>query len=203
MKSNSNLVIKESLNILVQDLNEFLSAELGLNDPIVLSNIADEDIGQNQGQGQGTDQIYLTLVNIEEETTLKNTLLRNASLPAGDKQMPPMRLNLYLLISFKASDYNDALEAMGRVMGYCQSKKAWNQTNTVVPEFNGLTYENFLFYLDIYNISFEDSNNMWGNLGGKQLPFVIYKMRLVTLSESITQSSSGVITSVITNSNAE
>lgn len=194
-------MIKESLNILVQDLNEFLSAELGLNDPIVLSNIAEEDIGG--GQGQGTDQIYLTLVNIEEETVLKNTLLANSNVPVGDKQMPPMRLNLYLLISFKAQDYNDALEAMGRLMGYCQAKKAWNQTNTIVPQFNGLTYEDFLFYLDIYNISFEDSNNMWGNLGGKQLPFVIYKMRLVTLSESITQSSSGVITQVITNSNAE
>jgi len=190
-------VIKPTLNILVQDLNAFLNAELGLNNPIVLSNVADENLSPTTG----SDQIFLTLVGMEEETVLKNSNQHNSSLAPGDKQLPPMRLNLYVLFSFKSDDYGEALDALSRLMGYCQAKKIWNQQNTPVPAFSTLTYQNFYFTLDMYNISFEDSNNMWGNLGGKQLPFVIYKLRLVALTEPYIHSTSGLITNTITNSN--
>lgn len=194
-------MIKPALHILTEDLNAFLLQKLSLTDPVVLHNIA-EDNASNTTSGP-SDQIYLTLVNVEEETLLKNTAGYNPSLAPGTKQMPPMRINLYLLFSFKSQHYKDALDSLSAVMGYCQSKKVWNQQNTVVPAFNSLSNQDFEFTLDLHNISFEDSNNMWGNLGGRQLPFVIYKLRMVTLAQDLIQSVSGVVTQPITNVNPQ
>lgn len=193
-------MIKHALNILIADLNDFLLSSTGLIDPVQLENIAKaEDITQVP-QGQDT-QIYCTLVNLEEEAVLKNTVMQNPALPPGTKQMPPMRLNLYLLLSFNSNDYAQSLDLMSRIMGYCQAKKVWNQQNTPISAWtnNPMINQDFHFFLDIYNISFEDSNNMWGNLGGKQLPFVIYKLRLVALTEQFIQTTAPPITNVVGN----
>jgi hypothetical protein len=193
-------LIKHALNILVADLNEFLQSNASLNGAVQLHNIAEVDDISSLPQGQNA-QIYCTLVNIEEETLLKNTPLHNPSLAPGTKQVPPMRLNLYLLLSFRSAGYDQSLDLLSRIMGYCQAKKEWNQQNTPLSAWtnNPLVNQDFRFFLDIYNISFEDSNNMWGNLGGKQMPFVIYKLRLVALNEQFIQTTAPPITAVIGN----
>lgn len=197
-------MIKHALNILVADLNDFLQTNTSLNGAVQLYNIAEADDITDPPQGQDT-QIYCTLVNIEEEAILKNTPAHNPNLPNGIKRMPPMRLNLYLLFSFRSGSYDQSLELMSRVMGYCQAKKEWNQQNTPVSAWsnNPMANTDFHFFLDIYNISFEDSNNMWGNLGGKQLPFVIYKLRLVALTEQFTQTTSPPITTITGNTSVQ
>ena len=35
--------------------------------------------------------------------------------------------------------------------------------------------------LDIHTLNFEQINDLWGSLGGKQVPFVVYRTRLLEL----------------------
>jgi hypothetical protein len=37
--------------------------------------------------------------------------------------------------------------------------------------------------MNMYTLTFEQINHLWGSLGGRQLPFVMYKVRLVKVRD--------------------
>ena len=37
--------------------------------------------------------------------------------------------------------------------------------------------------MELYTLTFEQINHLWGSLGGRQIPFVMYKLRLVSITE--------------------
>ena len=37
--------------------------------------------------------------------------------------------------------------------------------------------------MELYTLTFEQINHLWGSLGGRQVPFAMYKLRLVAISE--------------------
>jgi hypothetical protein len=39
---------------------------------------------------------------------------------------------------------------------------------------------------ELYTLTFEQINHLWGSLGGKQSPFVMYKVRLVKVQSLVT-----------------
>ncbi|MNR02277.1 hypothetical protein D3C85_1181210 [compost metagenome] len=38
--------------------------------------------------------------------------------------------------------------------------------------------------MELYTLTFEQINHLWGSLGGRQVPFAMYKLRLVAISEN-------------------
>ena len=42
---------------------------------------------------------------------------------------------------------------------------------------------NLKFTLELYTLTFEQINHLWGSLGGRQMPFAMYKLRLVAITE--------------------
>jgi hypothetical protein len=51
-------------------------------------------------------------------------------------------------------------------------------------------FDQFKFILELYSPGFEELNNVWGTLGGRQLPSVIYRIQLIQIEqEKILQSS--------------
>lgn len=57
--------------------------------------------------------------------------------------------------------------------------------------------ETFKLILDFYSPTLEEVNHLWGTLGGKQYPFVLYMMRMLDLKFKAVQSESGLITEVV------
>jgi hypothetical protein len=53
--------------------------------------------------------------------------------------------------------------------------------------------------LDLHSLTFEQVNHLWGSLGGKQVPFVLYRARLVAIAAPQRQSEAPVITEVAAN----
>jgi hypothetical protein len=39
------------------------------------------------------------------------------------------------------------------------------------------------FTLELYTLTFEQINHLWGSLGGRQVPFAMFKMRLVAITD--------------------
>ena len=54
----------------------------------------------------------------------------------------------------------------------------------------------FKFNLEIYTPTFDELNNIWGTLGGKQLPSVIYKVQLIEIERDKKLAESEVITHI-------
>ena len=58
--------------------------------------------------------------------------------------------------------------------------------------------EEFKLIFDLYSPTMEEVNHLWGTLGGKQYPFVLYVLRMLDLKFKAVQSESGLITEVTT-----
>jgi hypothetical protein len=57
--------------------------------------------------------------------------------------------------------------------------------------------EEFKLIFDLFSPSMEEINHLWGTLGGKQYPFVLYVMRMLDLKFTAVQSETGLITEIV------
>ena len=188
-------MIYETLQILKEQIDAYF-AEIGLTDSIILDNIALWESGNSEAE-KLTDKVVLTLLNLEEEATLKNSPYYKLNSLKTEYKNPPVHLNLFLLISANFQAYDRSLRSISRVIEFFQSKKVFSSTNTAYNRNNVSmdVLDHFKFNVDIYTPTFEELNNIWGTLGGRQMPSVIYKVQLIQIesdkklaaSEAITQ----------------
>lgn len=184
-------MIHEALLLLREELVVYLAANgYGSADTIVaIENIA---LFESNNPANLDDKIVFTLVNIEEESTLKNAphLKKNGS-PVARYENPPVYLNLYLLVSScnKASDndnYIEALHKLSHVIRFFQGKNSFSFSNASFADntrpFTDPELINLSIKAELYTLTFEQINHLWGTLGGKQMPSVMYKLRLVAIT---------------------
>ncbi len=189
-------MIYETLQILKEQLDKFLIDE-GLGKIVVLENIALWESGSTDAT-KIEDKVVLTLLKLEEETTLRNTPNFKIKNGKTEYKNPPVHLNLYLLISANCDTYDKSLRSISKVIQFFQGKKIFTSSNTIYNRtnvaFDVLDY--FKFVLELFTPSFEELNNVWGTLGGRQLPAVIYRIQLIKLERDKKLSSESVITHV-------
>lgn len=113
------------------------------------------------------DGVYLTLLTINENSYAKNPFVysRNANNQIT-KQDPPIILELGIMISAYYRDYVESLKAISKVIQKLADKRMF-QT------------DDFSFTLEMYNLSMDQSNNLWQALSTNVLPNVMYKIRHV------------------------
>jgi hypothetical protein len=189
-------MIYETLQILKEQLDNSLSAA-GLKNLVVLENIALLESAQENAENI-KGKVVLTLLNLQEESALKNTPSFKVKNGKTEYKNPPVHLNLFLLISANCDTYDKSLRCISKTIQFFQGKKVFTSTNTVYNRtnvaFDVLDY--FKFILEIYTPSLEELNYVWGTLGGRQLPSVIYKIQLLEIEQDIKLSTSGVITHI-------
>lgn len=176
-------MIYESLEILREQVENYL-ADIGLGDNLlILDNIAHFVDNPSKPNEDLDNKIVLSLLNMEEETALKN--IKNSHSENGNtiKKNNPVNLNLYLLFICNRSDYAYSLRSLGGIIEYFQAKKIFNQTNTIFSKSNEAlqAVTDFRFTVELYTPTFEELNYIWGTLGGKSYPSALYKLTLVSL----------------------
>jgi hypothetical protein len=92
------------------------------------------------------------------------------------------------------------LRDLSAVIKFFQGKKRFNQYNTVFNrELEAMeNVGDFDFSLELYTPTFEEMNFIWGTLGGKQLPSVLYQLNILSLERDLTHSEGPLIESVHT-----
>jgi hypothetical protein len=186
-------MIGNAMILLREELSAYMSAQ---GDPanVVIENIGlfETDNGQNLA-----DSIVMTVVNVEEESALKNgrTFTR---WPDGVARYEnrPVYLNLYVLLTANFpggvppnNNYIQALQRLARVVTFFQGKNTFTPATSPValpPELSDMAnpaIANLKLTVEIYTLTFEQINHLWGSLGGRQIPFVMYKVRLVMIAE--------------------
>lgn len=206
-------MIIHALQVIRNELNAYLdsfSINANTGDDVKLGNISQLEI-PNQGEADTMkDKIVISLVNIREEKTLKNVPFsrRNDTTLKTEYFNPPVFLNMYLLISACQSSYTNALIYLSRIIAFFQAKNVFTHENTTpitsdseVPATERM--DEFKIILDMYSGSFEELNHIWGVLGGKQLPSVLYLARLVEVKRTVEAESRGVIEEIQLNANVK
>ena len=189
-------MIYETLQILREQLESYFS-EIGLDDSIKLDNIALWG-SEEENTESVNEKVIVSLLKLEEEITLKNSPHYKVNNYKTQYKNPPIHLNLYLLICANYKDYGRSLRSISKVIEFFQSKKVFNSTNTVYnrSDVSMDLLDHFKFNLDIFTPTFEELNNIWGTLGGKQVPSVIYKVQLIQIESDKKLRESEVITSI-------
>lgn len=167
-----------------------LNLEMGLNtlqplpdededDAVVVGNIALVE-GDLDATPNIDNRIVITLIKTEEEYTLKNQPNHRRNPVSGNLEYinPPVFLNLYLLITPNVDDYGTALTFLSRVISYFQYQRVFTRANSEVPDDASFAVTQFHFNLSMVSPSLEQLNHLWGILGGKLMPSVMYKLQL-------------------------
>ncbi|MBI5914417.1 MAG: DUF4255 domain-containing protein, partial [Bacteroidetes bacterium] len=190
-----------ALHIIRQELNSFLNSfGADTNDEVQLGNIAQLDLPEQGEASNLKNKIVVSLINIREEKTLKNGPFsrRNDVTLKTEYFNPPVFLNLYLLISASQNSYTNALIYLSRIVAFFQAKNVFTHENTLpVAPANAVPaterMEEFKIILDMFSPSFEEMNHIWGTLGGKQLPCVMYVARLIEVKRAVEPTVGGLI----------
>ncbi len=200
-------MIDKALTLLSNELEAYLQTVGTLSEGYVsMGNVAQIE---NEEGGSKTllNKVILTLVNVEEESAFKNLPNFAKTLSGGVRyQNPPVYLNLYLLFAahFPPDNYTEALRRLSYVIQFFQGRHVFNLNNT--PSFNveppDPDLADIQLTLDMYTMTFEQINHLWGSLGGRQLPFVMYKARLVKILDRQQTGSGALIEEVGTNEKA-
>ena len=172
-------MINEVLTILKNQLN---SSE-GLQD--VLGDIAVvDDIAKHDDDTSGLDnKVVITLLNVEEESTLKNRsrynkvqISENPTQFDMKMESPPAYLNLYVMIAAHRATYVNALANISKVIEVFQTN---NVLEYLDPEDE--RENDFKFRIELHTVPFEQLSYIWGLLGGKVMPSVLYKISIIKI----------------------
>ena len=194
----------QAMELIRQNLNAFIVASIPLSnpEPVVLGNIAFSTPDVPGTPVDESAQIYMSLVNVEEELTFKNLdSVRQSEIRPLAYVNPPMYINLFLLFSANHKDYTMAIKHLGLVLLFFQGNRSFSIARTPVTATGvfaspGEEENNIIINADLMSLTFEQLNHLWGSLGGKQQPFVLFKLRQVEIDANRMLQGGGLITEI-------
>ena len=190
-------MIFEIIQIITEQVNNYLE-EIGLDKSVVAENIAFLESQNDSIATNLEDKVALTLINLDEESTLKN--FPNHAIEGGKTiyKNSVINLNLYLLFSANRAKYINSLNDISKIIEFFQGKKLFTQANTLFDRSTSTMakIDNFKFTIELYTPTFEELNYIWGTLGGKQLPSALYKVSMIQIERDITQGEGPLISKV-------
>jgi hypothetical protein len=200
-------MIHDALILIKEELEDYLIANKEpLDSPpieVILQNIA---LLESDGNDLMNDKVVVSLVNVEEERTLKNTksLQRDNLTNIVSYQKAPVHLNLYVLFSANfvtgSEPYERALKELSNVIRFFQKKNVYTiPTSTDTSSLESVFdtgVNNIRLIFNLYSMTFEQLNHLWGSLGGKQVPSVMYRCWLVELQDEQLSKSGALIEEV-------
>lgn len=167
-------MINLAVQLLATQLNQYLRRIYTLGeDVVVVSNLL--EMNGNVAENVN-NKLVVFLVNIEKDTV---PFRQVSSHEIGEREIQssaPLYFNLYLMMTanFTGNSYPEALKFLSSTISFFRKNHVIN--HQTAPEMD-LRIEKLI--LDIENLSIQDLSNLWGSLGGKYLPSILYRVRMV------------------------
>jgi hypothetical protein len=169
-------MIDAAIRQVANALNQALQRAYRLTEELVVVSSLYEPDGSLAANVNNKMTVFLA--NIEHDTMPtqrprpSQTTGRQALMPA------PVSLNLLLMFaaSFSAANYAEALKFVSSTIGFFQSSPVLNHQNT--PDMDARIDR---LTLDLENLNIGDLSNLWGIFGGRYVPSVLYRLRLITI----------------------
>jgi len=164
-------MILQALTLLTQELNAYLKASF--QTPQTRAVLA----AHTSPAGADLDnQMSVTLINVGSEPTVRNQQPSRSGSGPYQQQAPALKLNLRVLIAANFSDYSEALKFLGATLAFFQGHPSLATTpgTPLGAAVDRLTVE-------LEDTSFQDWSYLWGMLGAKQMPGVVYRVKLLTI----------------------
>lgn len=189
-------MLEESLNFIVDQVNEYIALKAaGDTTRVELNSLVDQ-----KGDVQvGDDKVACTLVSLEEERIAKSQIAYEVINGVSTKKNPPLKFNLYILfaanpkISTSNTNYGEGLKLISHIISFFQGKNVFTKTNSPsLPD----RIEKLI--MEVYSMPIEQQNYLWGALGAKYLPSVLYRVRLIVMDDQLVHENQPAITTINT-----
>jgi hypothetical protein len=189
-------VIANAVNLVLRELRAFLAARNANEssdapDFVVLGNVALTDVPDLTPPIR--ERVVISVVNIAEESTFKNAPHFERSGNGARYRNAPKYLNLFVLFSANYTNYETALRRLSQVVLFFQGKHVFTLQDSPVLSTVDDPIAELRLIMELFALTFEQVNYLWASLGGKQIPFVLYKVRLVRVDADRTTREAPVI----------
>lgn len=190
-------MIDDTLNFICDQVSAYLTLKLDLatGGPIQTGNIS--TLQDNGAAGSANHEIYstfLSLVNIEEDRISESQKKYRRHGDTIINENPKIHLNLYILFAVNLTDYTESLKRLSLIVQFFQYRNVFTPLNS--PTLPAGTEK---LICDLITLSFQDLNNLWGILGSKYLPSVMYKVRMIKISDEFTEGTGPLIKEIVIN----
>lgn len=169
-------MLDTALKFLKDELNTYLVTQTGSDSiHVEMSKLVDES-GKYAFE---LDSIAAYIINIEEDRIFKSQVPEHIYTNGQNVVLEPeLKLNLYVLFAANFKVYDRALKYISYVLTYFQSHPSFTAVEypALDPHIEKLTAE-------LQSLSYDQLNQIWACIGGKQLPSVLYKVRMVSLQD--------------------
>lgn len=173
-------MIQAAIQHLSGQLAQFVRRRHGSAEEMVVASTLVQPDGSPVPQAQ--NRLVLTLVKIEKDTVPRpGTGRATESDGRVGVNGAPLHLNLHVLLSanFGGGAYTEALRYLSTAIAFFQRTPVMDgSTSPDLPQ--GIQR----LVLDIENASIQELSNLWGMLGAKHCPSILYKVRMVTIGGS-------------------
>ena len=170
-------MIDAALQFLADEANAYLQKRTGSD----LGAVAPGTIVDDNGRWTSPpDAMRVLMFQVEEERTLRDPLPER-TLVAGREVVlpPPLKLNLVLLFAGRFQQYATALRTLSHLMTFFQARPVFTPTDSP-----GLPAGVERLSMELLSWTPEQLSQMWAAIGAKQLPSVLYRLRLVMLQDT-------------------
>ncbi|VVD60518.1 DUF4255 domain-containing protein [Pandoraea anhela] len=168
-------MINAAVGHLAGRLNEYLRQAYALTDDIVtMSGLVDVN---GHAVANTNNRLVVILTHIERDTgPVRKRIPGDAGATHLSLGVAPLYLNLYVMVAanFTGGNYEDALKLISGAIAFFQRNPVFDRRTSPAldPRIDRLV-------LEIENLNIRELSNLWTMLGGKYLPSVLYKVRLM------------------------
>lgn len=169
-------MISHALNAIFEEIKTYLISTDNFDHNLKISLPS-----ESQNLSTHSESICLSIINIQEEKVLKSQ--NHFAMRPNDRishRNPDLRLTLYILVAADFSDHARALENLSIIISFFQSKNVF--TGATTPSLDS-TIEKMI--VDLYSLNFETQNHLWGVLGAKYRPSVVYRVQTLIIQENL------------------
>lgn len=175
-------MIHSAIAYLTSELEGYLRTRAGLSTDSRI--VAASLFNPNGSVNTSTEgKIVLSVVNVEEDRVYHNVerIVRRAD---GTSELvhPEVKVNLYVLFIANLGNYLEALKSVSHVISFFQNRPSFDYSE--IPD---LASRRGRICFELFTMTFEQQNHLWGTLGSKYMPSVMYKLGIVDVLDEQTQ----------------
>lgn len=182
-------MIDDALKFVADEVNAYLQRRTGSGLGFVeLGPLVDDKGNWLVAQ----DSLRLSLFLIDEERILREGAPERVNAGSRDLVLPPpLKVNLTVVIAGRFQQYAQALRHLSHVLTCLHARPVFTPS-----DFPGMPAGLDRLTAELVSYTPEQLNQMWACIGTKQLPAVVYRLRMVVLQDDEPQGSRIPITTI-------
>ncbi len=127
------------------------------------------------------DKLVFSLVNIEQDRTYHSLdVYKKNGRNDIEITKPELKVNLFFLLIANHGNYQEALKSISRAIAFFQHRHSFD-IDPMLPTTSSGRKNHIV--VEMISMSFEQQNHLWGMLGGKYMPSVMFKAGIADIRD--------------------